>query len=58
MKFCQLIEYDMRNIFLEKRYTKYGGATSSRHFSKKSKLSKSPDQQPEHLYQVILELSC
>ena len=24
MKFCQLIEYTMRNIFLEKRYTKCG----------------------------------
>ena len=25
MKFGQLIEYNMRNIFLEKSYTKYGG---------------------------------
>ena len=27
MKFDQLIEYNMRNIFLEKLYTKYGGET-------------------------------
>ena len=25
MKFGQLIEYSMRNIFVEKSYTKYGG---------------------------------
>ena len=28
MKFGQLIEYNMRNIVLEKSYTKYGGETS------------------------------
>ena len=27
MKFGQLIEYNTRNIFLEKLYTKYGGET-------------------------------
>ena len=27
MKFNQLIEYNMRNIFLEKSYMKYGGET-------------------------------
>ena len=27
MKFGQLIEYNMRNIFLEKLYTKCGGET-------------------------------
>ena len=27
MKFGQLIEYNMRNIFLEKSYTKCGGET-------------------------------
>ena len=26
-KFCQLIEYNMRNIFLEKSYTICGGET-------------------------------
>ena len=37
MKFGQLIEYNMRNIFLEKSYTKCGGETISRLFSKESK---------------------
>ena len=39
MKFGQLIEYIMRNIFLEKSSTKVGGETITRPFSKKSKLS-------------------
>ena len=33
-KFGQLIEYDMRNIFLEKSYIKYGAETIPRPFSK------------------------
>ena len=44
MKFGQLIDYDMRNIFLEKSYSKYGGETSPRPFSEKLKLSISVDQ--------------
>ena len=44
MKFGQLIECNMRNVFLEKPYTKRGGGTIPRSFSKKSKLSKSLDQ--------------
>ena len=43
MKFGQLTEYNMRNIFLEKSYTKYGGETIPRPYSKKSKLSISLD---------------
>ena len=43
-KFGQLIEYNMRNIFLEKSYTKCGGETIPRLFSKNSKLSISLDQ--------------
>ena len=39
MKFGQLIEYIMRNIFLEKLYKKCGGETIARPFSKNSKLS-------------------
>ena len=39
MKFGQLIEYNMRNIFLQKSCIKYGGETILRPFSKKSKLS-------------------
>ena len=35
MKFGQLLECNMRNIFLEKSYTKFGGETSPRSFSKK-----------------------
>ena len=38
MKFGQLMEYNMKNIFLEKSYTKCDGETSSRPFSGKSKL--------------------
>ena len=44
MKFGQLIECSMRNIFLEKLYTKCGGETSARPFSEKLKLSISLDQ--------------
>ena len=44
MKLGQLIEYNLRNIFLEKSYTKCGGETIPRPFSKKSKLSISVDQ--------------
>ena len=44
MKFGQLIECNMRNIFLEKSYTKCGRETIPRPFSKKSKLSISLDQ--------------
>ena len=40
MKFEQLIEYNLRNIFLEKSVTKYDGETIPRTFFKKSKLSK------------------
>ena len=35
MKFDQLIDYNMRNIFLEKSYTKCGEETIPRSFSKK-----------------------
>ena len=44
MKICQLIECNMRNIFVEKSYTKCGGETFLRPFFKKSKLSTSLDQ--------------
>ena len=44
MKFGQLIEYNMRNIFLEKSYTEWSGETSPRPFSEKLKLSISLDQ--------------
>ena len=44
MKFGQLIECNIGNIFLEKSYTKCGGETSPRPFSEKLKLSISLDQ--------------
>ena len=39
MKFDQLREYNMKNIFLEKPYIKCGGETSPRRFPGKVKLS-------------------
>ena len=44
MKFGQLVAYNIKNIFLEKSYTKYSGETIPRPFSKKLKLSISLDQ--------------
>ena len=44
IKFGQLIEYNMRNIFLEKSYTECCGETIPKLFSEKSKLSISLDQ--------------
>ena len=38
-KFALLIKYNMRNIYLEKSYTKYGGATIPRPSSKELELS-------------------
>ena len=38
MKFGNLIEYNMTNIFLEKSYTEYGGETSPKPFSEKIKV--------------------
>ena len=54
MKFGQLIEYNTRNIFLEKSYTKCGGETSLRPFSGKLKLSISLDQQFKVLHSLFL----
>ena len=45
----QSIAYNMRNIFLEKSFTKWGGEASPRAFYKKSKLSISLDQLSEIL---------
>ena len=44
MKFGQLIERNMRNIFLEKSCTNYGRKASPRPFSEELKLSRSLDQ--------------
>ena len=51
MEFGQLIEYNIRNIFLEKSNTKCGGETSPRLFSEKLKLSIFLDQ-----YSVLYSL--
>ena len=44
MKFAQLIDCNIRIIFIEKCYTKCGGETRPRPFSQKLKLSISLDQ--------------
>ena len=49
MIYGQQREYNMKNIFLEKPYTKCGGETSPRPFSEKLKLSISLDEQSEFL---------
>ena len=54
MKIGQSLEYTNRNIFLEKLYTKCGGKTIPRPFSKKSKLSVSLDQQFKVLHSLFL----
>ena len=54
MKFGQLIECNIRNIFLEKLHKKWGGETSSRPFSKRLKLSTSVDQYSKVLYSLFL----
>ena len=43
MKFAQLIQYNMRNIFIDNLYRKCGGEASLRPFYKKSKLNISLD---------------
>ena len=55
IKFGQLIEYHMRNLFLEKSCTKYGVETSYRDlFLKKLKLNISLDQQSKVSYRLFL----
>ena len=52
--FDQLIEYNMRNIFVEKSYAKCAGETIPRPLSKKFKLSISLDQQRKVLNSLFL----
>ena len=54
MKFGQLIEYNKRNIFLEKLYTKCGGKTSLRPFARKLKLAIYQDQWSKVLCSLLL----
>ena len=57
VKFCQLIEYNFSNIFLEESYTKGGGETISSLFLKNSKLSISLDQYSKVLYILFLSFA-
>ena len=50
MKFGHLREYNMKNIFLKKPYTKCGGETSPRPLSEELKLGISLDQQSEFFF--------
>ena len=54
MKCGQLKKYNLRNIFLEKSYTKCGGETIPRPFFKKLKLSISLDQYSKVSYFLFL----
>ena len=54
MEFGQLIEYNMRNIFLENSHTKSSGETSPRPFSGKLKMSISLGQWSKVLCSLFL----
>ena len=54
MEFGQLMEYNMRNIFLQQSCSKCGGETIPRPFSKKLKLSRSLDPEFKVLYSLLL----
>ena len=54
MALSQLIDCNVRNIFLEKSCTKYGWETSPRSFSEKLKLSISLDQKRKVLSSLFL----
>ena len=57
MKFGQLIEYNMTNMFLEKSYAKCGGETIPRPYSKKSNLSIALDQWSKVPYSLFVLFS-
>ena len=50
IKFGQLIEYNIRNIFLEKSYTQCGGETICQTLFSKTKMTTSLDQYSKVLY--------
>ena len=54
MKFGQLKQYYMKNIFLEKSHTKCDRETIPKPSFKKSKLSISPDQKSKAFYSLFL----
>ena len=53
-KFAHLVEYNLRNIFVEKSYTKCGGEAIFTHFSKKSKLRLSLNQWSKFLCNLFI----
>ena len=54
MTLSQLIEYNIRNIFIEKSYANCGGETRPRPFSEKLKLSISWHQYFQVLHSLFL----
>ena len=54
MNFGRLTECNMKNIYLEKSYTKCGKGTSPRPFSETLRLSISLDQYSKILYSLVL----
>ena len=54
MKFDHLIEFNLRNVFLEKSYKKCGKDTISRPFSKISKSGVSLEQYSKVLHSLLL----
>ena len=59
MKFGQIIEYNITNIFFVKKlYAKGGGESSPKHFSIKSKMSISLDEPSEILNSLYLLPKC
>ena len=54
INFGQLIEHNMKNIFLEISYTKFGGEAGPKPFYKKSKFNISLDQQSGLLQSLFL----
>ena len=54
MKLGQLTEYNMRNIFVEKSYTKYVGETIARLVTKIAKLNISLNQYCKVLNNLLL----
>ena len=54
MKLGQLTEYNMRNIFVEKSYTKYVGETIARPVTKIAKLNISLNQYCKVLNNLLL----
>ena len=59
MKFSQLVEYNVRYIFLEKPFIKCCAPANPRSFYKNRKLSISPDQQSkmiQSLFQLYVQV--